>query len=56
MLRALMLFPLTLLPLMPIPLVLLLLLQGIACNVGRADEVRALADYAKAQLGHIDVW
>lgn len=52
MLLALMLFPLTLLPLMPIPL----LLQGIACNVGRADEVRALADYAKAQLGHIDVW
>jgi hypothetical protein len=30
--------------------------QGKACNVAKADQVRALADYAQQQLGSIDLW
>lgn len=35
---------------------LLCLLQGKACNVSQAQQVRALADYAQQQLGSIDLW
>jgi hypothetical protein len=30
--------------------------QGKACNVSKASDVRALADYAQQQLGTIDLW
>jgi hypothetical protein len=37
-------------------LVPLLLTQGKACNVAKAGEVRALAEFAQQQLGSIDLW
>jgi hypothetical protein len=30
--------------------------QGKACNVSKADQVKALAEYAQQQLGSIDLW
>ena len=30
--------------------------QGTACNVSRPADVAALANYAKDQLGGIDIW
>ena len=30
--------------------------HGIGCNVARPAEVAALADYAKEQLGTVDMW
>lgn len=30
--------------------------QGKACNVAKAEQVRALADYAQQQFGTIDLW
>jgi hypothetical protein len=31
-------------------------MQGKACNVARAEQVKALAAYAQQQLGSIDLW
>eukprot|EP00877_Chromochloris_zofingiensis_P005359 jgi/Chrzof1/14824/Cz09g17200.t1_NOL[v5.2] len=30
--------------------------KGMACNVSRAEQVRALAEYARRELGSIDFW
>jgi chlorophyll(ide) b reductase len=30
--------------------------QGKACNVSKAEQVKALAAYAQQQLGSIDLW
>lgn len=30
--------------------------QGKACNVSRAEQVKALAEYAQQQLGSVDLW
>lgn len=33
-----------------------LILQGLACNVSKPSDVAALAEYAKDQLGGVDIW
>ena len=35
---------------------LCLLFQGKACNVGKAAEVRDLANFALSELGRVDIW
>ena len=30
--------------------------QGYACDVSQPGEVRALANFASSELGHVDIW
>ena len=31
-------------------------LQGVSCNVAKAGQVAGLANFAKQELGHVDLW
>ena len=36
--------------------VMFIMVQGLACNMAKAADVAALAQYAANELGHIDIW